>query len=189
MKIEVADYKYKDVLDKGSRPQKKVVAQQVGKVYPLAVSQSTDVVPDIYQVAKIQDGWIELATDLKKGERVRVIDGKVKSVVEVLEVKDGKFRVEPAEGAARSGEIFVYGREVKDFMTVDYDALAMLNLSATQELSRKVQKLEAELAEKNQRISAMEAGFEARLLAIEKRLGKGDGELQPVSLQSQSGSR
>jgi hypothetical protein len=35
----------------------------------------------------------------------------------------------------------------------------------------------------------MEAGFEARLLAIEKRLGKGDGELQPVSLQSQSGSR
>lgn len=189
MKIEVADYKYKDVLDKGSRPQKKVVAQQVGKVYPLAVSQSTDVVPDIYQVAKIQDGWIELATDLKKGERVRVIDGKVKSVVEVLEVKDGKFRVEPAEGAARSGEIFVYGREVKDFMTVDYDALAMLNLSATQELSRKVQMLEAELAEKNQRISAMEAGFEARLLAIEKRLGKGDGELQPVSLQSQSGSR
>jgi len=189
MKIEVTDYKYKDVIARGNQPQKKVVAQQVGEVYPLATSKCTDTVPDIFEVAKIKDGWIELATDLKKGERVKVIDGNAKSVVEVLEVTAGKFRVELAEGAAPSGEIFVFGREVNDFMTVDYDALAMLNLSATQELNRKVRKLEAELAEKNKVISAMEAGFEARLIALEKRLGAGDGSLEAVSLRTSSGGR
>ena len=33
-------------------------------------------------------------------------------------------------------EVFVYGREVDDFRAVDYDSLTMLNISATQELSR-----------------------------------------------------
>lgn len=189
MKIEVTDYEYKDVIAKGRRPQKKVIAQQVEQVYPLATSQGSDTVPDIFEVAKVKDGWIELPTNLKKGERVKLIDGKVSSIVEVLEVAAGKFRVEQAEGASLRDEIFVYGREVNDFMTVDYDALAMLNLSATQELNRKIQKLEAELAEKNKVISAMESGFEARLIALENRLGADVKTLEPVSFQTTSGTR
>lgn len=192
MKIEVTDYKYKDVIAKGNQPHKKVVAQQVGEVYPLATSKCTDSVPDIYQVATIKGEWIELNTDLKKGERVKIIDGNEKSVVEVLEVAAGKFRVKLKEGATSSGEIFVFGREVSDFMTVDYDALAMLNLSASQELNRKIERLEAELAEKDRQMTAMEATMESRLMAIEKRLEKahaGDTDLKPVSLQAESGER
>ena len=39
-----------------------------------------------------------------------------------------------------------FGREVKDLRFVDYEAISMLNVSATQELLRKVQVLEARLA-------------------------------------------
>ena len=189
MKIEITDYKFKDVLDKGNRSQKKVLAQQVEQVYPTATNKGTDTVPDIYQLAKIKDGWIELATDLKKGERVKIIDAKVKMIVEVLEARPERFRVDLPEEATSTEEIFVFGREVKDFMSVDYDALAMLNISATQELNRKILKLEEELAEKNKTISAMEESFEARLISLEKRLDSERAAKKLISLPKESGDQ
>ena len=142
--IEITDYLHKDGIARGRTPQKKVIAQQVEKVYPQAVSQSTDVVPDIYKKATQKDGWVQLATDLKKGERVRLLSEKTEGIHEVLEVTKDKFRTDfKPEG----GQVFVYGREVKDFRSVDYEAISMLNVSATQELARKVKAQESELTE------------------------------------------
>ena len=39
---------------------------------------------------------------------------------------------------------FVYGKQVNDFRAVDYEAISMLNVSATQELTKRIEKLEAE---------------------------------------------
>lgn len=159
--IEITDYTYKDVVTSGGRAQKKVIAQQVESVYPQAVSLSTNVVPDIYQRATHRDGWISLATDLKVGDRVRLIGENAEGVHGVLEVRDGAFRT----GFVPAGEqVFVYGREVNDFRSVDYEAIAMLNVSATQELARqlkasdaKVLALESENDDLRQRLEALEA--------------------------------
>jgi hypothetical protein len=152
--IEVTDFVYKDVVDKGSRPHKKVIAQQVEEVFPEAVSNTTDVVPDIYQKAPINSGWVELATDLKVGDRVRLItQNGHRAVHEVLEVKQDKFRTDFAEDA---GQVFVYGREVKDFRVVDYEAIAMLNVSATQELNRLITQQDGEIQALNARLAALE---------------------------------
>ena len=43
---------------------------------------------------------------------------------------------------SESGSVFVYGREVDDFRTVDYEAISMLNVSATQELLKRIEALE-----------------------------------------------
>ncbi len=143
-RIEVTDYTYIDTLTKGAGQHKKLIAQQVEKIYPQAVNQATDVVPDIYKKATQKDGWVELATDLKKGERVRLLSEKTEGIHEVLEVTKDKFRTDfKPEG----GQVFVYGREVKDFRSVDYEAISMLNVSATQELARKVKAQESELTE------------------------------------------
>src|SRR6185436_14014417 len=91
--IEITDYRNKDVIRKGDGTYKKVIGQQVEKVFPQAVSKHTEVVPDIYQPASIQDGWVALATDLKRGERVKLITANgEEGVHEVLEVEPGKFR-------------------------------------------------------------------------------------------------
>ena len=178
--IKVTDFTYKDTIAKGNRPQKKVIAQQVEQVYPQAVSKSTDVVPDIYRKATLKDGWVQLATDLKVGDRVKLIGEKEKGVYPVLEVRDGAFRT---DFKPSTEQVFVYGREVKDFRNVDYEAIAMLNVSATQELAHKVTSQQEELtglqAEKEallKRVSALEArdrAREDRLARIESALDKG----------------
>jgi uncharacterized small protein (DUF1192 family) len=152
--IEVTDFVYKDVVEKGTRPQKKAIAQQVEKVFPQAVSQTTDVVPDIYRTAPLKNGWIEMGTDLKVGDRVRLITEKGhRAVHEVLEVKPDKFRTDFVEDA---GQVFVYGREVKDFRVVDYEAIAMLNVSATQELNRRIAAQDSEIESLSTRLAALE---------------------------------
>jgi len=157
--IQVTDFTYKDVIAKGTGPVKKVIAQQVEKVYPQAVSKGKGVVPDIYKSASVVDGWVQLATDLKVGERVRLVSDADASVHEVLAVANGRFRTDLPAATHR---IFVYGREVDDFRTVDYDAISMLNVSATQELAKRVDQVEAreahvaQLEEKAAQVDALE---------------------------------
>lgn len=171
--IEITDYTYIDTVAKGAGENKKLIGQQVESVFPQAVKRGTDVIPDIYAKATAKDGWIELMTDLKVGERVRVIADKVDAIYEVLEVQSGRFR---STYTGSPEELFVYGREVKDFRTVDYEAVAMLNVSATQEISREVTALRAANVELTQRLAQLEAkdrARDAKLAAIEKLISSG----------------
>jgi hypothetical protein len=185
LSLEITDYRHKDVIAKGHGTYKKVTGQQVEKVFPQAVSKHTEVVPDIYRQASIEDGWITLATNLKKGERVRLISEKTAGVYEVLEVAQNRFRTDfKPEG----NRIFVYGREVKDFLTVDYEAISMLNVSATQQIKKEKDEevkalqdenamLRGQLAEQEKRLSELEARDKARdekLAAIEALLISGN---------------
>ena len=152
--IEVTDYTHIDTPQRGDKSHKKVIAQQVETIYPQAVNKITDVVPDIYQRAAVKDGWIALEdptkANLKNGDRVRLIGKATQGVHEVLEVADGRFRT---AFNADSDTIFVYGREVNDFRTVDYEAIAMLNVSATQELHRRVEMQASEIAQLKQQLA------------------------------------
>lgn len=167
--IEITDYHYKDVIEKGARRQKKVIAQQVEDVFPQAVSRTTDVVPDIFQEAVIHAGWVELSTDLKVGERVRLITENGRRVMhEVLEIGAERFRINLT---GEDGKVFVYGREVDDFRSVDYEAIAMLNVSATQELARQLEAQQAENTELKKQLAEQAGrnnGIEARLAALEQ---------------------
>ena len=167
--LEVTDFTYIDAAVKGTGKQKKLIAQQVEKVYPQAVHRHTDVVPDIYQKAPVQGGWVQLATNLKKGERVRLIGENKEGIHEVLEVAPGKFRT---DFAPDGDQVFVYGREVNDFRSVDYEAIAMLDVSATQELSRRLEKQAAEIAARDARIAALAQANQGmqRELAAQKEL-------------------
>jgi hypothetical protein len=152
MGIRITDYTYKDTIKYGKRQFKKVIAQQVESVYPQAVTKTTGVIPDIYRQADLKEGWIQLATDLKKGDQVKLIGEQSQGIYEVLAVKPGAFRT----GFQSAGpKVFVYGREVKDFCNVDYQAIAMLNVSATQELARRLEAQSAEIATLKQKITAL----------------------------------
>jgi len=139
-KIKITNYLFVDTLQKGNKEVKKVIAQQVEEVYPTAVSRITDVVPDIYQLAGIHNNRITLPNNLQAGERVKLILADKTTMAEVLSADKDGFTV----NLQAEGKVFVFGREVNDFRTVDYEALSTLNISATQELLKMIRDLQAE---------------------------------------------
>ncbi|MGY8951923.1 MAG: tail fiber domain-containing protein, partial [Flavobacteriales bacterium] len=171
--IEVTDYKKKDKIQFGEQATKKLIAQQVKSVFPEAVSFSTDVIPDIYKIAEIKEGYIALKTDLEKGDRVKLIFEDKEEVVEVIKTDKKGFFIDNK----KEGKVFVYGKEVNDFHVVDYDAVAMLNVSATQELhkiitsqQKIIQNLKNQLSSQGARLEETkinQSDFEARLKSLE----------------------
>ena len=185
MGIEITDYQFKDKVGNGNAPQKKVIAQQVEQIFPQAVSVRKGVVPDIFKNAAVKEGWVMLATDLKVGERVRLVSSGGESVEEVLEVRGDAFRTSLKSAEEKT---FVYGREVPDFHSVDYDAIAMLNVSATQELARQLKTVQDENAALRRELAAKDDRMEARMIALEARLSK-DSAPEAVSLKTVSASK
>ena len=152
-KIEISNYKHINQAH-GDRVHKKVIAQQVIKHYPEAVSISKDVVPCIYEKSTIEDGIIKINVDSCGSDTCCKLDDKIKLIypdgskelVNIIESDGDSIKVD----SDKSGEVFVYGKEVDDYHSVDYDALAMLNISATQELYKIIKELKQEIKQLKQ---------------------------------------
>ena len=157
--IEVTDYKMKDKVKYGETTTKKVIAQQLKSVYPQAVSLQTDVIPDIYKISEIKEGYIKLETDLKKGDKVKFIFDDNEEVVEVLSTDKNGFTVDNK----KEGKVFVFGKEVDDFHVVDYDAVSMLNVSATQELYKLILKQQKTIEKQNEQIDLHKTQISAQI--------------------------
>jgi len=111
------------------------------------------------------------------------------TVEDVLEVRSDAFRTSLK---AAEEKTFVFGREVSDFRSVDYDAIAMLNVSATQQIKHEkdaeLQALRDENAALRRELAAKDKSVEARLIALERRVS-GEGEAQTVSLKTASAAK
>jgi hypothetical protein len=180
MRLKVTDYTHKDVVNKGTAAKKGFIAQEVETEFAEAVSKSKDFIPNIYQMAqsstfdaaaKTLTVTLEKVPDLAVGDRVRIIADKSHEV-EVTAVNGTSFTVKNWENVD-SKNIFVFGKEVDDFRTVDYDRIFTLNVSATQELARKVTTLEAQNALLTQQNSTYQEKFqqlESKLNALSAQL-------------------
>jgi hypothetical protein len=178
-KIEVTDYTMKDVVAYGDKPFKKAIAQQVEKVYPTAVTttgvKGYTFTPDVYAVSDsiktekpgVYTIRMARAHDLKDGDTVRLITSKNPELAAIVHaVNEKTFTVETKEPLG--DKVFVYGKQCLDLKAVDYEAISMLNVSATQELAKKVETLEqenSELKAESKRLSAIEAQQGAEIAA------------------------
>ena len=153
-KIRITDYNFIDTIAKGNGISKKVIAQQVENVYPQAVSKITDVIPNIYQVAEIHNGYIAVNNKLHKGDLVKLIFENHDELTEVISADTTGFTV----NVKAEGKVFVFGKQVTDFRTVDYEALTTLNISATQELLKRINKLDAENKALKSEINELQTG-------------------------------
>ncbi len=188
--IEVTDYQMKDKVQYGNRAFKKVIAQQVEKVYPLAVNKGTGFVPTIYSTSTVAPaaGGQSVVTlvaphRLQVGDKVRMV-GEKNGTIEttVTAVADARsFAVALPQPETK---LFVFGPEVKDLRTVDYEALSMLNVSATQELAKQVEALQAA----NAQLAAANAGLKASLeeKASASTLGEMQAALQALRTEVQA---
>jgi hypothetical protein len=175
--LEVTDYTMKDKTIDGGRKHKKLIAQQLEQVYPQAVSQTRGTVPDIFRVATANDGFIAFQgagrADLKTGETVRLVQGKSDLTTEVTGVQARGFTV---KDTVADGELFVYGHQVDDLRVVDYEAVAMLNVSATQELTRQLQAQTAALSAVQQERDALAQ----EVIALRKAAGRQEERLASI---------
>lgn len=73
---------------------------------------------------------MEKAHGLNKGDRVRLITEK--EVVEIaVEIVDAQTFI-IKDWTKNTSEVFVYGKKVADFRSVDFDRLTVLSISAIQ---------------------------------------------------------
>ncbi|MFT6865689.1 MAG: hypothetical protein ACJA08_000512 [Cyclobacteriaceae bacterium] len=172
-KLNVTDYEFIDKVQHGDKKEKKLIAQEVRAVYPQAVSLSKGIVPDIYaksintsfkEDSNLLTIRLEKIHGLIEGDVVKIFLESGEKEVEVLSiVNDHTFSI---QSDISIENIFVYGKQVKDFHTIDYDAIAMLNVSATQELAKQVAALQKEneaLKKKLEKIDLLEAKLNALL--------------------------
>ena len=174
-KIQVTNYTLKDKVKNGNKPFKKVIAQQVETVYPQIVSRHVDFIPNVYQatdkINKTDSGYVltfenghHLSKDAKRIKLLASDDNTMKqyNIVAILSDKQVLINAPDLNG----DKVFVYGEEVNDFRTVDYEGLTTLNISATQELS-KLLKEQQELVNK---LSEEVDTLERKLNHLEKKI-------------------
>lgn len=184
-KLRVTDYRMVDPGNGGMDWRKGFIAQEVEEIIPGAVTRSTEFVPDIFSVAssvrfnaEAKTLTVTLSKDhgLKTGERVRLhMDGN-RLDMNVSAVPSARvFTVDKCERAPE--KVLVYGRQVNDFRTVDYDRIFTTSVGALQELKKEkdaeVKALREENASLRTRLAALEANDKARdakLAAIENLL-------------------
>ena len=202
MKLNITDYKYVDSLSAGNVQVKGVFAQQVETVYPQAISKQTSFIPNIYAMSNRAEFNAEkqtLIVTMAKphyfvvGDKVKLISNISGEKPSIVAAVDGNtFTV--ANWTEKSEKIFVYGKEVNDFRIVDYDRLFTLNLSATQELNKKLEtqqrvidSLQSQDAESKKKIASLEASL-SKVIEGEKELNnfkKQNSQLHLETLSSQ----
>ncbi len=173
LKLNVTDYQHIDVITKGMDFKKGFIAQEVVQVFPEAISLTSEFIPNVYEVATNSEKEGEVLRislgknhDFATGDEVKLIfpdGGKTMTVADVL--SETAFTVEWAETAPE--KVFVYGKKVEDFHTVDYDRIFTLNVSATQELAAQVEQLQKELAAARAENAALRQDMNDRLVKLE----------------------
>jgi hypothetical protein len=172
LKLRVADYRMKDEIGHGNRMNKGFIAQEVAQVLPEAVSKRKEIVPDIYALAEratLQGEELTITIkdehQLKIGEKVKLMTEKDNSgnLFEISRIDEKNSFTISGWTAGPVDKVFVYGREVADYHAVEYDYLHTLNLSATQELARRLFDLEKE----NEGLRSEVQGMNERLLKLE----------------------
>lgn len=166
-KLEVTSYRFIDSIQKGDMHTTGFIAQQVKEVMPEAVSITSNYIPNIYAMSEnfeaLENGSYKLrlakAYKLQAGDKVKVFT-KDAHELEVNAIVDDKTVIVSGKLPDNVEQVFVYGQQVDDFHSVDYNQIFSTGISAIQELSKQVETLKAE-----------NAGYKADISLIKEHLG------------------
>jgi hypothetical protein len=155
-KLKVTDYRMLDKAAEGDSLKKGFIAQEVKEIVPEAVNRSTNFIPNIYAVAKslaLDKGnksmalTMEKAPGLKKGELIRIITDLGEIEGPVLSVSSTNFVVGDVTLKEQPKFAFVFGKQVPDFLSVNYDRLFTSGIGAMQEMAKKLEASETRVAQ------------------------------------------
>lgn len=160
--LKVTHYQYIDTISKSNLPKYGFIAQEVEKVMPEAVTKiGTEYIPDMFCLATkiaFDEGGQKLiitlptAHNYQKGDTIKLITQKehFKTISQIIDSKT----IVVENWLENVDKVFIFGKKVKDFRTVDYDRIFTLGISAIQELNRELESMKMAY---EQRLSALEA--------------------------------
>ena len=147
-KINPISFKYIDFIKNGTINNYGVIAQEIEKVIPEVVNSHKDYIPNIFKNANKYDNellrlYIK-TDDISIGDNIQILDIDNKPhYKKIVDKNDDYITIdEPIEKYEEDKEIFIYGKEVEDVKNVNYEALFVINIKATQELHQRIKKLE-----------------------------------------------
>ena len=181
--LRVSEYKHIDFRDKGSDTRMGLIAQEVKEIFPEAVTTVSDFIPNVYALSTqthLSNGQMTIVLDknheFSVGDEVRIETPNGTKKVFVAKIPSPNTFVTDWDVEALE-KVFVYGKKVNDFHTVDYDRIFTLNVSATQELARRLMELEKQNASLRSEVGGLKTEaknnaekVEARLRALESKL-------------------
>jgi hypothetical protein len=139
------------------------IAQQVNDVIPDAIETMKDILPNVMKRAIRDKNWVYLDLtgygDLQLNEdrkiNIRFKNGGGYSFT-IIEVNKEYFVIDTDDKGIE--EVFVYGYEVKDFHILTKDTIYTLNVSATQELYRKIESQDKKIKELEEKLERVLKG-------------------------------
>jgi ASC-1-like (ASCH) protein len=206
-KLQVTDYRMIGGNAAGDAVQKGFIAQEVREIMPEAVTESRNsLIPNINapatnvtydSVSKTLRIILEKAHGLQQGDTVQLQGDKRSLEVKVSEtINATTFIAGPVE--APISEVFVHGKKVDDFLSVDYKRIFTAGIGAIQHLAGQVDAIKAESAVRPARITDGERRFaeleasdqtcNARLDAIENMLNSSGGAVVTAAAENKQGA-
>jgi hypothetical protein len=141
-KIEPKKYEYIDKTNRGSSPTFGFIAQDIKNIIPSAVDTINEFIPNIYAVARVNKNIISLNDPVDVGfqDFIKVIVRSNPLICQVINVSPDK-KVLVIDSVIEDEWVFVYGKMVYDFLTINHDSIFSINVSATRELDKRVNQL------------------------------------------------
>jgi hypothetical protein len=155
-KLPIQDYQYKDIVNHPSSTITGLIAHEVKEILPGAISKSKNIIPNIYCLSKElknEKGDLKIVVDkvldIKSGDKIRIVlEDEISELMVKNTIDSHSFTVTmPQNIPDLSKPIFIYGKEVDDFLSVDYNQIMMLGISSIQALIKENNELKSSVQE------------------------------------------
>ena len=136
-----------------------LIAQQVKEVYPEAVVKTKGYIPSVFNIATTYektDNNVTITSTVPTGFSVKdsirlyisddtTYENEEKYETEVLEIiSDTQFVVKVWDNFVEGDKVFIYGKEVDDFLSVDKPLIGLIAAGACKVLSGQVSTLQSD---------------------------------------------
>jgi hypothetical protein len=178
-KINPKKFEYIDKMNRGASPTLGFIAQEVKTVMPDSVQVINEFIPNIYATASVNRNVLSLQPrqdgtnyDISVQDHIKIITSNTQLIVQVISVSvDKRIIVVDRIIEENTGWVFIYGKMVHDFLTINLDSIFTLNVCATQQIDKKVQDLEQQLAEMKLKLEQRDKTLSVQVKAEPNEIG------------------
>ena len=126
---------------------------------------------------------VDKLEDLRPGDKIRLMDINKSEPFDAIvsSVRGNYFTVEGLSAEKYGDQVYVYGKEVTDFRTVDYDALSIMNYKATQKLTKQVEDQKIQIQGLQKEIISMKTSMDQMIVLLK------DQNAQLMNLKASTG--